>query len=1545
METVVMAWNHRLRSWKTFVIFTPASCLAVAILCLFPQTTPALTINLTFDSDASDSPTFDSTGTLLAAIMQASADYWEDIIHDTWTLDINYYYDDLSDGNGTLASHGNLATSGGKPTEARIRFDTQLNGSERNWYFDPTPTNHSEYDLQQTLYRDLSATNQTNWFTGSPPDLLEVGYRGGLSDTAPAAATGAYDIFSTAIHEFGHAVGLTGNVSSGEYADGDYDVPTNLVGGAVMGIQGNAHIDPTVALMCSGCGATNLRRIPTATDVFAAATGAGWTDLDLYRQDMWSAGDMNDQAEWEGNSIPGSGDDAYVRHGGTGTMSGDLHFQNLTIAEDSWVQTAAHTLEVDNDTVLERDSSSTTQLFVQSGGTLQSEDLRLFGAELDLSDGTVQISDFFEIQPDDEDATNWDGQLTGHGIVEVGGQLENDGIIRPDGGALTFRSTATDAWDLDGDDGTGELDASNGDIIFESGGLRDDHDGTITIGDGHFVRFDFDWELGSGGDLVLNGTDAAAAELQGAVTATITGDITATGRAELDTGLVFNSSADISLADADTTLELGKQVTDLITYNGGDFTGPGTLSQDGDATVTSGSTVDILVSTFDFDGSTASDTTIESGATMNIQSDALLDSYSSDLTVEGTLNMDLATSTSWFLNGNLTVQGAGEVNGVELNLTGTLTTALGGGIVNAPLDIHSAATLAVPGASDLLTLNGQTTWNGPSSVTGSGEIIQNGNATFTVDTTVAVATYNMDGAGSSVITIDPGVTVTLDVETIDAGTGGFDGTLNLNSSQIAVNTTGAWSMEGTANLDTTSDTSRISGSQIILVDTLNATGGGDAHIDSDAVIKTTASLVAASDTVLSINGTTSLEGGSFSTDPATTWLPATRVELNGFTNYDGGAITVTGVLRQDGDAAVNAATTIDGDHFDMDGSAGIDSDWTLNSDLTLNVKGIEDSTTNNTFNGTLNINNPAKLTVSTEDGSWTMDGTMHLDQNGGSNQYLVLGDDVNVSGQVTVTGETAIHAPVHISGTVTLGDAGDLLQLGGPDNTLSGGTILGPGRLVAAGTSVNNSLTGSGTISTNIEFSGSDTDLLADGGTLSVSGTIVDVDDIGTASGAGTLDIVNAWNTSVAGQLQLNGGEVTGGGIINDGTTIGHGLVSSSSFVNNSTLTADGGTLTLNTGSFPDLDGSSETGSINALDGSVEVLNAATGNFVFNGALNVGLGQVFRSSARGLTNDGVVNLTNGTVAVADFSQDAQLNVSSGGASRLEAANIDFAWSSVSTVEDDLELMGSTDIYAGAVFAGSGQLMVPVGAVLNLKDGSLVGVGIENNGQVAVGSSPGQAKVGGDYSQSAGSLLEMEIEGTTLGPEYDQLFVTGTANLDGTLNVPVNPGGGSYTDPAVRGDSDSFLLVEASNRAGTFSAVHYDGSLLAAEFTSGDNFRDHVGLGLFRSVTYTNTNVELQNLNARYGDTDGDQDVDLQDYSTLARNFAPAGCVGPCDWVDGDFDNDNDIDLGDYNSLATNFSPAGYFFASAVPEPTAACLFLLGIFFVAATRGRRGPHQR
>lgn len=210
-------------------------------------------------------------------------------------------------------------------------------------------------------------------------------------------------------------------------------------------------------------------------------------------------------------------------------------------------------------------------------------------------------------------------------------------------------------------------------------------------------------------------------------------------------------------------------------------------------------------------------------------------------------------------------------------------------------------------------------------------------------------------------------------------------------------------------------------------------------------------------------------------------------------------------------------------------------------------------------------------------------------------------------------------------------------------------------------------------------------------------------------------------------------------------------------------------------------------------------------------------------------------------------------------------------------------------------------------------------------------SPAVLSISGDYTQGAAATLEIELAGTEAG-EFDQLAVVGTANLDGRLDlVPLAP----YTDPAVRGTADDFVIITAEARSGNFSTVHYNGSTLPTGSGSAGSgsFRHHQADGLFRSVTYTATTVQLQNLLALAGDTDGDQDIDLGDYTRLATNFAP-GDTGLA-WTDGDFDSDGDIDLGDYNSLTSNFNPAGY--ALVVPEPAAFCVLVTGLLLLAGVK--------
>jgi hypothetical protein len=69
---------------------------------------------------------------------------------------------------------------------------------------------------------------------------------------------------------------------------------------------------------------------------------------------------------------------------------------------------------------------------------------------------------------------------------------------------------------------------------------------------------------------------------------------------------------------------------------------------------------------------------------------------------------------------------------------------------------------------------------------------------------------------------------------------------------------------------------------------------------------------------------------------------------------------------------------------------------------------------------------------------------------------------------------------------------------------------------------------------------------------------------------------------------------------------------------------------------------------------------------------------------------------------------------------------------------------------------------------------------------------------------------------------------------------------------------------------------------------------------------------------------------------LAANFDPGGTYGPYLWGQGNFDGDGNIDLSDYNSLASNFSAVGYG-TEAVPEPTALCLLVAGTLLLATSR--------
>ena len=107
---------------------------------------------------------------------------------------------------------------------------------------------------------------------------------------------------------------------------------------------------------------------------------------------------------------------------------------------------------------------------------------------------------------------------------------------------------------------------------------------------------------------------------------------------------------------------------------------------------------------------------------------------------------------------------------------------------------------------------------------------------------------------------------------------------------------------------------------------------------------------------------------------------------------------------------------------------------------------------------------------------------------------------------------------------------------------------------------------------------------------------------------------------------------------------------------------------------------------------------------------------------------------------------------------------------------------SVDVHSGATLGGTGTIGIPVT--------------VESGGTLSPGDSPGIITTG-DLSLSSGSILQIQLNGTTLSSEYDQVSSSGAVDIHGSLNVTV---GYPIADNA------TFTIIDAPNGdvTGTFS---------------------------------------------------------------------------------------------------------------------------------------------
>ncbi|HEY6565757.1 MAG TPA: hypothetical protein VIY86_14810, partial [Pirellulaceae bacterium] len=284
------------------------------------------------------------------------------------------------------------------------------------------------------------------------------------------------------------------------------------------------------------------------------------------------------------------------------------------------------------------------------------------------------------------------------------------------------------------------------------------------------------------------------------------------------------------------------------------------------------------------------------------------------------------------------------------------------------------------------------------------------------------------------------------------------------------------------------------------------------------------------------------------------------------------------------------------------------------------------------------------------------------------------------------------------------------------------------------------------------------------------------------------------------------------------------------------------------------------------------------------------------------------------------------------------ARVDLTGSTSMLIGTSLTLSGGTmsvpnRFYGSAAISGGGTLVIDAGSGLAVEDNAVVGnhvasFVVRNHGQFEVGFSAGVARITGSYEQGATAQYEAEIDGLTPGTQYDLLLVDGDVDLAGTLTVPVNDNGGSYTDPVGPGTLHNFVLILAGGAiTGEFDNLTYDGSTLALSFTGSGMDRFHVGSGLFRILDYDPARVDLLNYRALLGDANGDGVVDGSDFGIWNSHKFTTGT----DWTTGDFNGDGVTDGSDFGiwnahkftNISLGRSGLGGLPSSAalVPEPS------------------------
>jgi uncharacterized repeat protein (TIGR01451 family) len=736
---------------------------------------------------------------------------------------------------------------------------------------------------------------------------------------------------------------------------------------------------------------------------------------------------------------------------------------------------------------------------------------------------------------------------------------------------------------------------------------------------------------------------------------------------------------------------------------------------------------------------------------------------SGNLTVTGTALLDINWPLFEIQGGGISGTGKLRVqNGGALKITTPLATS-------TPLEINSGGTLD----STVVTAFDSLTWNG-------GVMMGTGGQTRALNAAITNA------APTSLLG-----THTFDIMTTGSYSGDntnyltVEGTLRIgNGATLQLTTDGRIASHGTGvgTLQNLGTLTKSGGTGVSLIELALDSNTDQISVGTSGTLKFSG-LGTVQNTVLN-TGTGKLEfsGGGMFLNTGTTltgsgWLvvsggvlviqvPVTipNLELKGGAIGGSGALLVNGGKWSAGDMDSGATTTINsGSTFEISSASAKTLSRPLVNNGTLFT--ISAPASLGFSNGiTLTNNNLLELQSNTTFTCNCTPASTIVNSSGATlRQYNAAGlstifPNLNNAGTIDVdTGTLHLRGDGTHSGSFTP-DSGALLTFGGASQNFSAATsVTGAGSVTFTASSA----LFDGTFS----IGGPSSKLTIDGGATfnsasSISATALDLRS-GTLGGTAAIQIAG-------GPLPSNwvAGTITGTGAF----TLGAGTPW--------TLSASNGALTLDARTITNNGSMLYTASVNALT----LTNGATitnnGLFELKSDAPINAGASTNSILHAGTFEKV--LTAGTSAIAPvFSTSGIVNVVNG----TVAFNGGFSQSA-----------GTSTVGAGATLSSPTPIL--------LSGGLLTGTGtiaadVTNGGTVQPGASPGLLTINGDYAQTSTGILNIELQGTAAGTQYDRLAITGDAMLDGTLNATLTGG-------FVPADGNTFDILTFASSTGVFA---------------------------------------------------------------------------------------------------------------------------------------------